>query len=134
MVTIKDGCGCDPCDCDWKQKLKEAYSRAIQSVNKIGDNDGSVYFPDGTGFVKLPLPRQSDVAQIHTNTEDIANLKVRNTQLQADITAETTARENDIAAEATARETAITAEASARAAKDTELDAAIARIDNTDAG
>lgn len=156
MVTIKDGCGCDPCDCDWKQKLKEAYSRAIQSVNKIGDNDGSVYFPDGTGFVKLPLPRQSDVAQIHANTEDITDLKVRDTQLQADITAETTAREEAISAEASARETAITAEAtareeaiaaeasareagitaesSARQAKDTELDAAIARIDNTDAG
>ena len=156
MVTIKDGCGCDPCDCDWKQKLKEAYSRAIQSVNKIGDNDGSVYFPDGTGFVKLPLPRQSDVAQIHANTEDIAGLKVRDTQLQADITAETTAREEAISAEASARETAITAEASAREtaitaeatareeaiaaeasareSKDTELDANIARIDNTDAG
>ena len=145
MVTIKDGCGCDPCDCDWKQKLKEAYSRAIQSVNKIGDNDGSVYFPDGTGFVKLPLPRQSDVAQIKTNTQDIADLKVRDTQLQADINAETAAREDaitaeasareaGITAEASAREAGITAEASARQAKDTELDAAIARIDNTDAG
>lgn len=134
MVTIKDGCGCDPCGCDWKEKLKLAYSRAIQSVNKIGDNDGSVYFPDGTGFVKLPLPRQSDVAQIHTNTEDITDLKVRDTQLQAEITAETTAREEAIAAEASAREAGITAEASAREAKDTELDAAIARIDNTDAG
>lgn len=143
MVTIKDGCGCDPCDCDWKQKLKEAYSRAIQSVNKIGDNDGSVYFPDGTGFVKLPLPRQSDVAQIKTNAQDIADLKVADIQLQANITAETTAREEAIAAEASAREAAITAEASAREAditaeasareaKDTALDAAIARIDNTD--
>ena len=134
MVTIKDGCGCDPCDCDWKQKLKEAYSRAIQSVNKIGDNDGSVYFPDGTGFVKLPLPRQSDVAQIKKNAQDIADLKIRDTQLQADITAETTAREAGITAEASAREAGITAEASARETKDTELDAAIARIDNTDAG
>ena len=167
MVTIKDGCGCDPCDCDWKDKLKLAYSRAIQSVNKIGDNDGSVYFPDGTGFVKLPIPRQSDVAQIKTNAQDIADLKVQDNQLQADITAETAAREEAIAAEASARETAITAEAtareeaiateasarkeaisaeasaretaitteaSAREAKDTELDAAIARIDNTDAG
>ena len=134
MVTIKDGCGCDPCDCDWKEKLKLAYSRAIQSVNKIGDNDGSVYFPDGTGFVKLPLPRQSDVAQIHTNTEDIANLKARDIQLQSDINAETTAREEAISAEASTREAAITAEASAREAKDTELDTAIARIDNTDAG
>ena len=110
MVTIKDGCGCDPCDCDWKQKLKEAYSRAIQSVNKIGDNDGSVYFPDGTGFVKLPLPRQSDVAQIKTNTQDIADLKVQDVQLQANITTEETARK----------------------AKDELLDADITRIDNTD--
>lgn len=132
MVTIKDGCGCDPCDCDWKQKLKEAYSRAIQSVNKIGDNDGSVYFPDGTGFVKLPLPRQSDVAQIKTNAQDIADLKIRDTQLQADINAETTAREEAITAEASAREAGITAEASTREAKDTELDADITRIDNTD--
>ena len=123
MVTIKDGCGCDPCDCDWKQKLKEAYARAIQSVNKIGDNDGSVYFPDGTGFVKLPLPRQSDVAQIKTNTQDIADLKVQDVQLQANITAETTARE-----------AAITAEETARKAKDDLLDADITRIDNTDAG
>ena len=112
MVTIKDGCGCDPCDCDWKQKLKEAYARAIQSVNKIGDNDGSVYYPDGTGFVKLPLPRQSDVAQIKTNTQDIADLKVRDIQLQANITTEETARK----------------------AKDDLLDADITRIDNTDAG
>ena len=134
MVTIKDGCGCDPCDCDWKQKLKEAYSRAIQSVNKIGDFDGAIYYPDGSGFVKLPLPRQSDVAQIRTNAQDIADLKVRDTQLQADINAETTAREEAITTEATAREAAITAEASARETKDTELDAAIARIDNTDAG
>ena len=143
MVTIKDGCGCDPCDCDWKQKLKEAYSRAIQSVNKIGDNDGSVYFPDGTGFVKLPLPRQSDVTQIKKNAQDIADLKIRDTQLQANITAETTAREEAISAEASVREAGITAEASAREAgitaeasaretKDTELDAAIARIDSTD--
>ena len=110
MVTIKDGCGCDPCDCDWKQKLKEAYSRAIQSVNKIGDNDGSIYYPDGTGFVKLPLPRQSDVAQIKTNTQDIADLKVADVQLQANITAEENARK----------------------AKDELLDADITRIDNTD--
>lgn len=112
MVTIKDGCGCRPCDCDWKEKLKLAYSRAIQSVNKIGDNDGSVYFPDGTGFVKLPLPRQSDVAQIKTNAQDIADLKVQDVQLQANITTEETARK----------------------AKDELLDANITRIDNTDAG
>ena len=133
MVTIKDGCGCDPCDCDWKQKLKEAYSRAIQSVNKIGDNDGSVYFPDGTGFVKLPIPRQSDVAQIHTNTEDIANLKVADAQLQANINAEENARKASITAEEDARIASITAEETARKAKDESLDGDIARIDSTNA-
>ena len=111
MVTIKDGCGCDPCDCDWKQKLKEAYARASVSVNKIGDYDGSVYFPDGSGFVKLPIPRLSEVQQISTNAQDIADLKVADVQLQANITAEETARK----------------------AKDENLDSDIARIDSTDA-
>ena len=112
MVTIKDGCGCDPCDCDWKQKLKEAYARASVSVNKIGDYDGSVYFPDGSGFVKLPIPRLSEIQQISQNAQDIADLKVQDIQLQANITTEETARK----------------------AKDDLLDADITRIDNTDAG
>ena len=111
MVTIKDGCGCGtPSCCSWKDKLEEAYKRATASVNKIGDNDGSIYFPDGTGFVKLPIPRQSDVAQIKTNAQDIADLKTQDIQLQANITAEETARK----------------------AKDELLDADITRIDNTD--
>ena len=110
MVTIKDGCGCDPCDCDWKQKLKEAYARASVSVNKIGDYDGSVYFPDGSGFVKLPIPRLSEIQQISKNAQDIADLKVQDVQLQANITTEETARK----------------------AKDELLDADITRIDNTD--
>lgn len=112
MVTIKDGCGCDPCDCDWKQKLKEAYARASVSVNKIGDYDGSVYFPDGSGFVKLPIPRLSEIQQISTNAQDIADLKVADIQLQANITSEENARK----------------------AKDDLLDADITRIDNTDTG
>ena len=111
MVTIKDGCGCDPCDCDWKQKLKEAYARASVSVNKVGDYDGSVYFPDGSGFVKLPIPKLSEVQQISRNAQDIADLKVADIQLQANITTEETARK----------------------AKDDLLDADITRIDNTDA-
>ncbi len=111
MVTIKDGCGCDPCDCDWKQKLKEAYARASVSVNKVGDFDGAIYYPDGSGFVKLPIPKLSEVQQISTNAQDIADLKVRDIQLQANITAEETARK----------------------AKDENLDSDIARIDSTDA-
>ena len=112
MVTIKDGCGCDPCDCDWKQKLKEAYARASVSVNKVGDYDGAIYYPDGSGFVKLPIPKLSEVRQISTNAQDIADLKVQDIQLQANITTEETARK----------------------AKDDLLDADITRIDNTDAG
>ena len=111
MVTIKDGCGCDPCDCDWKQKLKEAYARASVSVNKVGDFDGAIYYPDGSGFVKLPIPKLSEVQQISRNAQDIADLKVADVQLQANITAEETARK----------------------AKDENLDSDIARIDSTDA-
>ena len=111
MVTIKDGCGCDPCDCDWKQKLKEAYARASVSVNKVGDFDGAIYYPDGTGFVKLPIPKLSEVQQISENAQDIADLKVADVRLQANITAEETARK----------------------AKDENLDSDIARIDSTDA-
>ena len=111
MVTIKDGCGCDPCDCDWKQKLKEAYARASVSVNKVGDFDGAIYYPDGSGFVKLPIPKLSEVQQISTNAQDIADLKVADIRLQANITAEETARK----------------------AKDENLDSDIARIDSTDA-
>ena len=122
MVTIKDGCGCDPCDCDWKQKLKEAYARASVSVNKVGDFDGAIYYPDGSGFVKLPIPRLSEIQQISTNAQDIADLKVADIRLQANITAE----EN-------ARIASITAEENARKAKDENLDGDIARIDSTDA-
>lgn len=133
MVTIKDGCGCDPCDCDWKQKLKEAYARASVSVNKIGDYDGAIYFPDGSGFVKLPIPRLSEVQQISTNAQDIADLKVADKQLQANITAEENARIASITAEENARIASITAEENARKAKDENLDSDIARIDATDA-
>ena len=111
MVTIKDGCGCDPCDCDWKQKLKEAYARASVSVNKVGDLDGAIYYPDGSGFVKLPIPKLSEIQQISENAKDIADLKVADIQIKASITAEETARK----------------------AKDENLDSDIARIDATDA-
>ena len=111
MVTIKDGCGCDPCDCDWKQKLKEAYARASVSVNKVGDFDGAIYYPDGSGFVKLPIPRLSEIQLIHTNKDNIDQLKVEDIRLQSNIDAEKTAR----------------------IAKDENLDSDVARIDATDA-
>ena len=86
MVTIKDGCGCGTASCcSWKDKLEEAYKRATASVNKIGDDAGSVYFPDGTGYVKLPLPTRAQVAQIQTNADDIATLKQRATSSEGDI-------------------------------------------------
>ena len=86
MVTIKDGCGCGTASCcSWKDKLEEAYKRATASVNKIGDDSGSVYFPDGTGYVKLPLLTRTQVAQIQTNADDIATLKQRATVSEGDI-------------------------------------------------
>ena len=112
MVTIKDGCGCGTASCcSWKDKLEEAYKRATASVNKIGDDAGSIYYPDGSGFVKLPIPKLSEVQQISQNAQDIADLKVADIQLQANVTAEETARK----------------------AKDENLDSDIARIDSTDA-
>ena len=86
MVTIKDGCGCGTASCcSWKEKLEEAYKRATASVNKIGDDAGSIYYPDGTGYVKLPLPTRAQVAQIQTNADDIATLKQRATASEGDI-------------------------------------------------
>ena len=112
MVTIKDGCGCGTASCcSWKKKLEEAYKRATASVNKVGDFDGAIYYPDGSGFVKLPIPRQSEIQLIHTNKDDIDQLKVEDIRLQANIDAEKTAR--------------IT--------KDENLDSDVARIDATDA-
>lgn len=86
MVTIKDGCGCGTASCcSWKEKLEEAYKRATASVNKIGDDAGSIYYPDGTGYVKLPLPTRAQVAQIQENADDIATLKQRATTSEGDI-------------------------------------------------
>ena len=86
MVTIKDGCGCGTASCcSWKDKLEEAYKRATASVNKIGDDAGNVYFPDGTGYVKVPLPTRAQVAQIQTNADDITTLKQRATASEGDI-------------------------------------------------
>ena len=65
MVTIKDGCGCGTASCcSWKDKLEEAYKRATASVNKIGDDAGSIYYPDGTGYVKIPLPTKEQINSI----------------------------------------------------------------------
>ena len=112
MVTIKDGCGCGTASCcSWKDKLEEAYKRATASVNKVGDFDGAIYYPDGSGFVKLPIPRLSEIQLIHTNKDDIDQLKVEDIRLQANIDAEKTAR----------------------IAKDENLDSDVARIDATDA-
>ena len=86
MVTIKDGCGCGTASCcSWKEKLEEAYKRATASVNKIGDDAGIIYYPDGTGYVKLPLPTGAQVAQIGKNADDIATLKQRATASEGDI-------------------------------------------------
>lgn len=86
MVTIKDGCGCGTASCcSWKDKLEEAYKRATASINKIGDDSGNVYFPDGTGYVKIPLPTRAQIAQIQENADDIVTLEQRATASEGDI-------------------------------------------------
>ena len=107
MVTIKDGCGCDPCDCDWKQKLKEAYARASVSINKITDQQGSVYYPDGSGNVQIPIPTSAQIAGIATMTEKIANLE---TGLK-DETAERKAKDSEITGDLANANVRITANA-----------------------
>lgn len=99
MVTIKDGCGCDPCDCDWKQKLKEAYSRAIRSVNKIGDESGRVYYPDGTGFIKVPLPTKEQIdslAEIDGIKASVDELNKTVPALEAQVTGVTESLVSDV--------------------------------------
>ncbi len=88
MVTIKDGCGATSC-CDWKQKLEEAYKRATASINKIGDDAGNVYYPDGTGYVKVPLPTKAQVdniAQIDGIKASVDDLNKAVPALEAQVT------------------------------------------------
>lgn len=99
MVTIKDGCGCDPCDCDWKQKLKEAYARASVSVNKVGDETGRVYYPDGTGFVKVPLPTKEQIdslAEIDAIKASVDELNVTVPALETQVTGVTESLVSDV--------------------------------------
>lgn len=74
MVTIKEDC-CGTPNCSWKEKLEQAYARATISINKITDQQGSVYYPDGTGNVQIPIPTSAQIAGIATMTEKIAGLE-----------------------------------------------------------
>ena len=90
MVTIKDGCGCGTASCcSWKDKLEEAYKRATASVNKIGDDAGNVYFPDGTGYVKVPLPTKeqiNSIAQIDGIKASVDELNITVPALETQVT------------------------------------------------
>ena len=107
MVNIKDGCGCDPCACTWKQKLEEAYARASVSINKITDQQGSVYYPDGSGNVQIPIPTSAQIAGIGTMTEKLAALE---TGLK-DETAERKAKDSEISGDLANADMRITANA-----------------------
>lgn len=88
MVTIKDGCGATSC-CSWKEKLEEAYKRATASVNKIGDDAGNVYYPDGTGYVKVPLPTKAQIdslAQVDSIKASVDDLNKTVPALEAQVT------------------------------------------------
>ena len=74
MVTIKEDCCGTPC-CSWKEKLEQAFARATISINKITDQQGSVYYPDGTGNVQIPIPTSAQIAGIGEMTSKIAALE-----------------------------------------------------------
>ena len=86
MTTIGDGCGCDT-GCDWKEKLNEAYNRAVASINKVKDNGGQVYYPDGTGAVTLPLLSLSEYADLIDLIPKVAALETDDAQAKKDIKA-----------------------------------------------
>lgn len=74
MVTIKEDC-CGTPNCSWKEKLEQAYARATISINKITDQQGSVYYPDGTGNVQIPIPTSAQIAGIGEMTSKVATLE-----------------------------------------------------------
>lgn len=84
MTTIGDGCGCDT-GCDWKEKLNEAYNRAVASINKVKDNGGQVYYPDGTGAVTLPLLSLSEYADLIDLIPKVTALETDDAQAKKDI-------------------------------------------------
>lgn len=85
MVTIKDACSSSSLGCEWKEKLATAYNRAVASVNKVLDNSGSVYYPDGTGAVTLPLLSSTQLTSITQAITDVASLKTDVASAQSDI-------------------------------------------------
>ena len=74
MVTIKEDC-CGTPSCSWKEKLEQAFARATISINKITDQQGSVYYPDGTGNVQIPIPTSAQIAGIGEMTSKVATLE-----------------------------------------------------------
>ena len=86
MTTIGDGCGCDT-GCDWKEKLNEAYNRAVASINKVKDNGGHVYYPDGTGAITLPLLSLSEYADLIDLIPKVTALETDDAQAKKDIIA-----------------------------------------------
>ena len=121
MVTIKDDC-CGTPNCSWKEKLEQAYARATISINKITDQQGSVYYPDGTGNVQIPIPTSAQIAGIGEVTSKVATL-------ESGLEAETTAR--------ISKDTAIDGEISALKnrlqAADTDIDGLNASVDSVKA-
>ena len=74
MVTIKEDC-CGTPSCSWKEKLEQAFARATISINKITDQQGSVYYPDGTGNVQIPIPTSAQIAGIGEMTSKVTALE-----------------------------------------------------------
>ena len=97
MIIITDGlpqeCGCEK-DCDWEQKMKQAYNRAVTSVNKVRTPEGEEYVPDGEGTIVLPLGGGS--ADLEKQVEALeASQEAQDSEITA-IKAKDTAQDSDL--------------------------------------
>ena len=111
MIIITDGlpqeCGCEK-DCDWEQKMKQAYNRAVTSVNKVRTPEGEEYVPDGEGTIVLPLgggsadlEKQVEALEASQEAQDseITAIKAKDTAQDSEITAikaKDTAQDSDL--------------------------------------
>ena len=133
MIIITDGvpcgCGCEK-DCDYEQKMKQAYDRAITSVNKVRTPEGEEYVPDGEGTIVLPLgggiadlEKQVEALETSQETQDaeITAIKAKDTDQDSEINA------------IKAKDTAQDSEISAIKAKDTAQDSDLSQLKISDA-
>lgn len=115
----------DSIECSkWKTKLNAAYNKAITAIQKIKDNDGNEYIPDGNGVVTIdysPTTVNGYDERITNNGQRIQREQTARANADANLQTQITANATSIATNATA----IADETTARTTKDAELESAI---------